>query len=128
MKKICSAFFGLSFFMASAAYSAETKPSSLEIIGKTHTIAAFNSFSGPGATVKNLANTYDMSIFQFNWGGKQSLFNGSGITTNSNFPLTDGEAITNNTHIGLSSKLTDEMNAGFVMELYGLIGDKIAGP
>ncbi len=116
-----------SFFLTISAYSEESNPKGLEIIGKTHTIATFNSFSGPGSEVHGLANTYDMSIFEFNWGGKQSTFNGSGITTNSNFPLTDGDALTNNTQIGLSSKVTDEMNAGFLVELYSLIGNRTVG-
>lgn len=113
-------------FPASVVFSTE-KTMDLEIIGKTHVIAAFNSFSGPGSEVTGLANTYDMSIFQFNWGGKQSSFNGSGITTNPNFPLTDGEALTNNTHIGLSSKINEESKAGFLVELYSLIGNRTVG-
>ncbi len=114
-------------FFSPIVFSAENTSSKLEIIGKTHTIATFQRFDGPGSEVKGLANTYDMSIFEFNWGGRQSTFNKSGITTNSNFPLTDGEAISNNTHIGLSAPLTDDLKAGFLMELYGLIGDRTVG-
>ncbi|MBI4431936.1 MAG: hypothetical protein HY592_00425 [Candidatus Omnitrophica bacterium] len=98
-----------------------------EIIGKTHFIATFNSLDGPGAEVQNLANTYDMSIFEFNWGGKQSSFNGSGITTNANFPLTDGEALTNNTHIGVAYPVHEDLRWGVLAELYGLIGDRTVG-
>lgn len=114
-------------FFTRPSFSAETKSSDLEIIGKTHTIATFQGFGGPGSEVKGLANTYDMSLFEFNWGGRQSLFNRSGITTNSNFPLTDGDALTNNTQIGLETHLTEEMKAGFLIELYSLIGDRTVG-
>src|SRR5688572_18049804 len=62
------------FYLAAApVYSQESRP---EIIGKTHAFAVSNAFSGPGSDVRNLASTYDMSLFEFNWGGKQSLFNG----------------------------------------------------
>lgn len=106
---------------------AEDQKSSLEIIGKTHTIAAYNALDGAGSEVPNLANTYDMSIFEFNLGGKQASFNGSGITTNSNYPLTDAEALSNNTHIGLSSKLSEDFKAGFLTEFYTLQGDQTVG-
>ncbi len=108
------------------ARAEEPKPS-LEIIGKTHTIATSNAISGAGSKVPNLAATYDMSLFEFNLGGKQSTFNGSGITTNSNYPLTDGEAISNNTHLGLSSKFSEDLKAGFLAEFYTLQGDETVG-
>jgi|GEM_PF-6238970 len=109
------------------AWAEESAEPKIEIIGKTHTIFTSNSFSGPGAEVPNLANTYDMSIFEFNLGGKQSIFNGSGITTNSNYPLTDGEALTNNTHLGISSQLTKDLRGGVLAEFYTLIGDRTVG-
>jgi len=113
-------------FLITAWAEDSTRPK-IEIIGKTHTIATYNSFSGSGSQVPNLANTYDMSIFEFNLGGKQSTFNGSGITTNSNYPLTDGEALTNNMHIGISSQLTKDLKAGVLAEFYTLQGDKTVG-
>ncbi len=109
------------------AFSEEESQSELEIIGKTHTIAAFQSFSGQGSTVISLPNTYDMSIFEFSLGGKQSLFNGSGITTNSNYPLSDGEAVTNNTHLGFSKMFSKEIKAGILGEFYTLGGDRTVG-
>lgn len=114
-------------FFIRPVFSSDANTSSLEIVGKTHTVAAFNAIDGPGSEVRGLANTYDMSIFEFNWGGRQLLFNGSGITTNSNFPLTDGEALSNNTHIGLSAPINEDLKAGFLVELYSLIGDRTVG-
>ncbi len=111
----------------SLALASEPNQAKVEVIGKTHTIAAFNGFSGSGTESPGLATTYDMSIFEFNLGGKQSKFNGSGITTNANYPLTDGEALTNNTHIGLSSRFSEDLKAGFLIELYTLQGDKTVG-
>jgi hypothetical protein len=112
--------------MAAFSYAEET-PARLALFGKTHTIAAWNDISGPGSAVKNLANSYDMSIFEFNWGGRQSSFNGSGITTNANFPLTNGEALTNNTQLGLKTSLSDHLKAGASAEIYALIGDRTVG-
>ncbi|MBI3252385.1 MAG: hypothetical protein HYZ52_03570 [Candidatus Omnitrophica bacterium] len=123
MKKIALVF----LFLIGLSRTPAAQGRELEVIGKTHFISTFNSLRGPGAAVPNLANTYDMSIFEFNWGGKQSSFNGSGITTNSNFPLTDGEAFTNNTHIGLSSHLNSDTKWGVLAEVYTLIGDRTVG-
>ena len=108
-------------------WAEESGEPKIEIIGKTHTIFTSNSFSGPGSEVPNLAMTYDMSIFEFNLGGKQSIFNGSGITANSNYPLTDGEALTNNTHLGISSQLTKNLRGGVLAEFYTLLGDRTVG-
>ncbi len=99
----------------------------VKVIGKTHTIFAWNNLSGPGATVPGLANTYDMSLFEWNWGGKQSTFNGAGITTNSNFPLTEGEALSNNTHLGLKAELKPGLEAGALWQFYTVFGNRIVG-
>jgi len=115
------------FLISGLGWAQEEKTSSLDIIGKTHTISAYNSFSGSGMDVPNLANTYDMSIFEFNLGGKQSKFNGSGVTTNSNYPLVDGTAFTNNTHVGLAKSFAEGTKTGFLVELYTLEGDKTVG-
>lgn len=114
-------------FLAALIFQARPAEPSVEVIGKSHTIVAAQDIEGPGASVPGLANTYDMSIFEFNWGGRQSLFNNSGITTNSNFPLTNGEALTHNTHLGLSAPVSDKWKAGFLAELYGLAGDRTVG-
>jgi len=102
-------------------------PAHLRLIGKTHTIAASNDLSGPGSNVPNLANTYDMSLFEWNWGGRQSTFNGAGITTNANFPLTEGEAITTNEHLGLAADLAKGIEAGFLWQLYAAGGNRTVG-
>ena len=52
------------FFIACPGFSEEKQEPSLEIIGKTQTFAAFNSFSGPGSEIKNLATSFDMSFFE----------------------------------------------------------------
>ena len=98
-----------------------------DVFGKTHSIFTTQNFSGAGSNVSNLANTYDMSIFEFNLGGKQSTFNGSGITTNSNFPLTDGDAFSNNTEIGILSTLSKDLKAGISAQFYTLVGDRTVG-
>lgn len=102
-------------------------PANIRIIGKTHTIVATNDLSGPGSSVPNLANTYDMSLFEWNWGGRQSSFNGAGITTNANFPLTEGEAITTNDHLGLEVDLAKGLEVGFLWQLYAGGGNRTVG-
>lgn len=127
MKKSWAATFVFILALTSAVFSDEPQKSKIEVIGKTHSIAAFQYFGGAGAGVSGLANTYGMSIFQFNLGGKQSAFNGSGITTNSNFPLVDGEALTNNTHLGFTSEFSRNLKGGLLVEFYSLIGDTTIG-
>ena len=107
--------------------SAQHWLTNLRLIGKTHTILAVNDLSGPGSSVPNLANTYDMSLFEWNWGGKQSTFNGAGITTNANFPLTEGEAITTNDNLGLAARLAKGVEAGFLWQLYANGGNRTVG-
>ncbi|MBI4323343.1 MAG: hypothetical protein HY596_03605 [Candidatus Omnitrophica bacterium] len=101
--------------------------SNVRLISKTHTVVATNDLSGPGSNVPNLANTYDMSLFEWNWGGKQSTFNGAGITTNANYPLTEGEAITTNAHLGLAVDLAKGVEAGFLWQLYASGGNRTVG-
>lgn len=109
-----------------SGYAGE-RSSDLEIIGKTQVIAASNNLDGPGSDVKGLASTFDMSLFEFNLGGRQALFNGSGITTNSNYPLTEGDSLTSNVYIGLSASLDQHNKAGFLLQLYSLLGDRTVG-
>lgn len=115
----------------SSAWGAEPREfpssSSVRIIGKTHTIVAVNDLSGPGSTVAGLANTYDMSLFEWNWGGRQSTFTGAGITTNANYPLTEGSAITTNDHLGFAADLGRGMEAGLLWQLYANGGDRTVG-
>lgn len=103
-----------------------SKPS-VTVTGKTHTIFAWNNLSGEGATIPGLANTYDMSLLEWNWGGKQSTFNGAGITTNSNFPLTEGEAISNNTHLGYQAQLRPGLETGLLWQFYTVGGNRTVG-
>ena len=99
----------------------------LDPIVKTHTIVAAASLSGPGSNVGGLPMTYDMSLFERNWGGRQSTFNGAGITTNSNYPLTEGEAITTNTDIGAEVTAPSGIVMGVQGEWYGLAGNRTVG-
>lgn len=117
----------LSLILVPRGLWAAEKADGLKIIGKTQTVAAVNRFSGPGSTTPNLINAYDMSLLEMSWGGRQALFNGSGITTNTSFPHIEGEALTNNTQIGLKAPVSDDLKAGFLMELYSLIGDRNVG-
>jgi len=110
-----------------AAAAAWQLPAHVRLLGKTHTIVATNDLSGPGSNVPNLTNTYDMSLFEWNWGGRQSTFNGAGITTNANFPLTEGEAITTNDHLGLAVDLAKGLEAGFLWQLYAAGGNRTVG-
>lgn len=103
------------------------RSSNLRVIGKTHTIVASNDLSGPGSTTPNLANTYDMSLFEWNWGGRQSSFNGAGITTNANFPLTEGEAVTTNDNLGVALDLAKGIEAGLLWQLYAAGGNRTVG-
>lgn len=102
-------------------------PSHIRVLGKIHTIVATNDLSGPGSNVPNLANTYDMSLFEWNWGGRQSTFNGAGITTNANFPLTEGEAISTNDHLGLAADLAKGLEAGLLWQFYAVGGNRTVG-
>ena len=116
---------GLTLYgVASAEESSNWK---LNPVVKTHTIATTLSLSGPGQDVQGLPMTYDMSLFEWSWGGKQSTFNGSGITTNSNFPLVEGNAISTNTDVGLEMTAPSGLAAGIQGEAYGLAGDRTLG-
>ncbi len=103
------------------------RPANVKLLAKQHTIVASNDLSGPGSDVANLANTYDMSLFEWNWGGRQSPFNGSGITTNANYPLTEGEAISTNDHLGLAADLAQGLEAGFLWQFYAVGGNRTVG-
>lgn len=99
----------------------------VRVIGKTHTIMASNDLSGPGSRVAGLAATYDMSLFEWNWGGRQSAFNGAGITTNANYPLTDGDAITTNDHLGVAAAFPGGLELGLIGQAYAAGGDRTVG-
>lgn len=94
---------------------------------KTHTVAAANHLSGPGQDVAGLPMTYHMSLSEWNWGGRQSLINGSGITTNSNFPLVEGEALSTNTDVALEALSSTGWTAGIQGETYALAGNRTVG-
>ena len=102
-------------------------PAGVRPLLKQHTIVASNDLSGPGSDVANLANTYDMSLVEWNWGGRQAAFNGAGITTNANYPLIEGEAITTNDHLGLAVDLAQGVEAGVLWQVYAAGGDKTVG-
>jgi hypothetical protein len=99
----------------------------VEPVFKTHTIAAATNLSGPGSNVGGLPMTYDMSLFEWGWGGKQSTFNGSGITTNSNFPIAEGEAISTNTDAGVEVTSPQGVVLGMQGEWYALGGNRTVG-
>lgn len=105
----------------------ESRDWKVDPIVKTHTIVAATNLSGPGRNVAGLPMTYDMSLFEFNWGGRQSTFNGAGITTNSNFPLAEGEAISTNDDIGVEVTAPSGMVMGIQGEWYGLAGNRTVG-
>ncbi len=105
----------------------EVKYWKLDPVVKTHTIAAWTELSGAGSDVQGLPMTYDMSLFEWNWGGRQSTFNGAGITTNSNFPLVEGQAISTNTDVGMEVFAPSGWAAGIQGEWYGLAGDRTVG-
>lgn len=109
------------------AEAVEMLSSKIRPLGKVHTIAASNDLSGPGSNVPGLANTYDMSLVEWNWGGRQSSFNGAGITTNGNFPLTEGEAITTNNHVGAAIDLAKGLEAGLLWQFYANGGNRTVG-
>ncbi len=119
-----AAFCGSAPAVASAG---EANDWHLSPILKSHTIVAATNLSGPGRHVGGLPMTYDMSLFEFNWGGRQATFNGSGITTNSNFPLAEGEAITTNTDMGVEVTAPSGVVAGIQGEWYGLGGNRTVG-
>lgn len=109
------------------AWAAEAKDWQVAPIIKTHTIVAATRLAGPGRGVQGLPMTYDMSLFEWSWGGRQSVFNGAGITTNSNFPLVDGEAISANDDLGFEATAPSGLVVGLQGEWYGLAGDRTVG-
>ncbi|MBI3292719.1 MAG: hypothetical protein HYZ73_07940, partial [Elusimicrobia bacterium] len=129
MRRILGGLAGafLAFRGAACAWAEEAEGWKLDPIVKTHTVAAATHLSGPGSSVEGLPMTYDMSLFEWNWGGRQSTFNGSGITTNSNFPLVEGEAISTNTDVGAEITSPSGLVAGVQGEWYGLAGDRTVG-
>ena len=118
---------GLGFLATVDARASEAREWKLTPILKTHTIAAATQLSGPGRGVAGLPMTYDMSLFEFNWGGRQSTFNGAGITTNSNFPLTEGRVITTNTDVGAEATAPSGLVLGLQAEEYALVGNRTVG-
>lgn len=115
------------FALLGKAFGEEHTHWKADPIVKTHTIAAITDLSGPGRNVPGLAMTYDMSLFEWSWGGRQATFNGSGITTNSNFPLAEGEAISTNDDVGIEVATPSGVVAGVQGEWYGLAGDRTVG-
>ncbi|MBI3616325.1 MAG: hypothetical protein HY211_07410 [Candidatus Omnitrophica bacterium] len=129
MRKFLGSGFGLLLVLALPAVASGKGSGDwkLDPIVKTHTIAAVTNLSGPGRNVPGLPMTYDMSLFEWNWGGRQSTFNGSGITTNSNFPLAEGEAISTNTDVGVEVTAPSGLALGVQGEWYGLAGNRTVG-
>ena len=117
----------LGVLLTGNAFAKDAKEWKLDPVVKTHTIAAFTDLFGPGSDVQGLPMTYDMSLFEWNWGGRQSTFNGAGITTNSNFPLVEGQAISTNTDVGVEAASPSGWEAGIQGEWYGLAGDRTVG-
>jgi hypothetical protein len=109
----------------SVSVSASAEPSP-QVTVRSETIGVINQLSGPGASTKDLPYAYDMTLYEYGLGGKQTRVNGSGITTAAVYPLTDGEALTTNTQVGLRMPL-HEITAGVEMEFYSLAGDRTVG-
>ncbi len=98
---------GFPLLILGSASAEEAHRWKVDPVVKTHTVVAATQLSGPGSSVPGLPMTYDMSLFEWNWGGRQGTFNGAGITTNANFPLTDGEAVSANTDVGVEVSLAN---------------------
>jgi len=122
---------GQTSMRAEEAAAAPPQPASwlhrLRPLFKQHTVVTSNDLSGPGGNVPGLAATYDMSLFEWSWGGRQATVNGAGITTNANFPLTEGEAISTNDSVGFSTELVKGVDAGVLWQLYAVGGDRTVG-
>ncbi len=111
-----------------SAFSEETaKHWKLDPILKTHTFITATDLSGPGRNVGGLPVTYGMSLFEFNWGGRQAAFNGSGITSNSSYPITEGSAVSTLADFGAAMTAPSGLELGVQAEEYALVGDKTAG-
>ena len=102
-------------------------PSRLRVLGKAHTIAVTQDLSGPGSNVPGLASNFDMTLFEAAWGGRQAAFNGAGITTNTSYPLTEGEALVTTDDAGLAADLGEGREAGFRWQTYALAGNQTVG-
>lgn len=115
---------GLIVTLSSSVSAAERR---WEVYGHTHTIAVWNELSGPGAQVPGLAVSYDMSVFDLLLGGRHTIINGSGVTANAAYPITEGEAATNNLYAGLRYRPgpDEEWAAGF--QAYAMAGDRTVG-
>lgn len=118
------AVLGLSLVLAAPAPAAERR---WEAYGLTHTVAAWNELSGPGARTPGLAVSYDMSVFDLLLGGRHAIVNGSGVTANPNYPLTDGEAVTNNLYAGLRYRPGPDEELAVSLQAYAMAGDRTVG-
>ncbi len=111
--------------------SAENPPASFfsapHFLFEEDTYFTNNDLSGPGSSLGSLPTDYDLSLFELNWGGKQAFFNGSGITTNTSYPLAEGSSITTQDRLGGSVKLPHGMEAGFLWQLYAAGGNRAVG-
>ncbi len=63
-------------------------------------IWAQNAIWGPGSRTRGLATMQNTTLFEQDWGSRFSTFNGSGITVNKNYPITDGGAVSANLRFG----------------------------
>ncbi len=108
-------------------YAEESSVQKMDWYFKTHSVFAANSLHGPGASASGVAQTYDMSLFEWNWGGKQSLLNGAGITSNSNYPLQEGVAFSTHEKLGGVYAFKPGLKAGAELEFYSLSGERVVG-
>lgn len=127
MRKILLLTLGFVSAFVGAVFAQEPHDWKVDPVGKTHAIVAATNLSGPGRNVPGLAMTYDMSLFEWNWGGRQSAFNGAGITTNSNFPLAQGQAVSTHADVGVEATAPSGLVMGIQGEWYGLAGDRTVG-
>lgn len=128
-----------SFFAACVILAAATAPvragepagpQAWKVSGRTHVTAAWTDLDGPGSEIPGLAQTYDLSLYDTLLGSKHARHNGSGVTLTgsaASFPLVDGEALAQNTKIGLTGPLSEHLFAGADAEIYSVLGERAVG-
>lgn len=124
MMKIPAVTLALCVGLSSWASAAERR---WETYAHTQTAAVWNDLSGPGARTPGLAVSYDMSVFDMLLGGRHTILNGSGVTTNPSFPITDGEALTNNLYTGFRYRPGADEELAASLQAYALAGDRLVG-
>lgn len=94
---------------------------------KIQPILARNFSWGPGSRQSGLATMQDMTLFEQDWGGRQATFNGSGVTVNKLYPVTDGSALTLSARVGAEFKQGKSRSGGAEALVYVRDGDPVVG-